>query len=79
MMANPRALLPSHPYFKSLVNRFIEAGSQTSNPNQTKRKETKNCKENIDNSVFSFNKVQVKMPSRELQPPSWSIGGAKHS
>ena len=39
-----------------------------------------NCKENIGKAAFSFNKVQVKALPRELQPPSWSIGGdAKHS
>ena len=38
-----------------------------------------NCKKNIGKAVFSFNKVQVRMLPKELQPLPWTLGGGKFS
>ena len=38
-----------------------------------------NCKDNIGHACFSFNRVQLQTLPRELQPPPWTIGSAKHS
>ncbi len=38
-----------------------------------------NCRDNIGTAKFSFNRVQVAALPAELQPPPWTIGGARMS